>query len=159
MRRRRTTWAIVILALIAAGGIAWWVFYPKPTEEDRIRALIAGLERGIEAKAPSRVMAYFSEDYRDGSGIQRKALSVLVLRILRSDGDFEVTIRQTRIAVAGREATAILEGEATLTAGPQAVGRYFGTVTLTLRKEGRDWKIVSTDGWQQRVLQEAAGAA
>ena len=157
MGRRGITWAVVILALIAAGGIAWWALYPRPTEEDRIRALIAGLERGIEAKAPNRVMAFFSEDYRDDYRLRRKDLSFMVLKILRSEGDFEVAIRQSRVEVSGRDATATFEGEMTLTAGSQALGRYFGTVTLTLRKEGRDWRIVSTHGWQQRVLQDAGG--
>jgi len=159
MGGRGITWAVVILALIAAGGIAWWALYPKPTEEDRIRALIAGLERGIEAKAPNRVMAFISEDYRDDYRLRRKDLSFMVLKILRSEGDFEVALRQVRVEVEGRDAAATLEGEVTLTADSQALGRYFGTVTLTPRKEGRDWRIVSTQGWQQRVLHEAVGGS
>ena len=43
----------------------------------------------------------------------------------------------------------------TLSQGSQVVGRYMGTATLGLRKEGRDWRLVSSGGWQRRVLTAA----
>jgi len=153
MRGRGATWAGIILAIIAAGGIAWWILYPRPSAEDRIRALITQLQRGVEDKAPNRVMALISDDYRDDFRLRRKDLSILVLGALRTRADLAVAIHQSRIQVRGREATATLEGEATVSEGPEAVGRYFGTVTLLLRREPGGWKVVSTRGWQKRVLQ------
>lgn len=153
MSRRGATWVGIVLAIIAASGIGWWALYPRPSDEDRIRALITELRRGVEDKAPNRVMSLISDDYRDDFRLRRKDLSILVLGVLRTRADIAVAIHQSRIQVRGRKATATLGGEATVSEGPEAVGRYFGTVTLLLRKEPGGWKIVSTRGWQKRVLQ------
>jgi ketosteroid isomerase-like protein len=157
MRGRGTTWAIIILSLIAAGGIAWYVFYPQQTDEDRILALVAQVERGVEDKAPNRVLSVISDDYQDPFGLRRKDLTILVFRGLRSEGQFKVAMHTRRLRVAGRNATATLEGEVTLSQDSQTLGRYFGNVTLVLRKQGRRWKIVSTRGWQRRALQSLEG--
>ena len=104
MRGRGTTWAIIILLALAAGGIAWCVFYPRQTDEDRILAVVAQLQRGVEDKAPNRVLALISDDYQDDFGLRRKDLTILVFRGLRSEGQFKVAMRTRRIKIAGRKA-------------------------------------------------------
>jgi hypothetical protein len=157
MGGRGITWASIILAALAVGGFAWWLLYHGPSDEDRIRIVVADLKRGVEEKDPQRVVALISSDYRDDFALRRKDLAFLLLRALRTDGRFEVTIRRERIKVTGRDATATLDGEVTLSQGPETVGRYAGVITLLLRKEGRAWKLTGTRGWQGRLLQGLVG--
>jgi len=121
----------------------------KETEEDRVRKVIAGMQKAVEEKQVTAVLEHVSRSYQDPQGnnydgikgifafyfLRHRAVSVSIPSL-----DITVTNDMARVVfqaiLAGREG-----GESAGAILPDALGVY--QFNVVLRKEGDAWKVLS----------------
>lgn len=147
---RRTLWVLGLLVLVAAGAGYWLFLRPEPVSDRvQILRLIADVERAVEQKDVSGLMQHISEDYEDERGYTRRMVRRLVLAGARDPRTVDLSVDVADPEIKGDRATFVAEVDYALD-GSAAVGEtQHLTVVGHLRKEGRDWKVVSADGWQE----------
>ena len=155
MRISRTTAAVVVVAALAALGaaVAWRHLRPEPTDEERIRALLDGAARAVEARRPADVLAIVSERFA-GQGMGRREFQQFVtFHALRGSWNAVVPVA-TQVRVDGDRAEVVLDaalvrgGEGAGLAGklPQA-GDTWRIEAGLVREEG-GWKV-TTARWRR----------
>jgi hypothetical protein len=154
MNRRQILWvAGVALALIAA-GLTWRATRPRVSEEDRVREVIRGVVEGVQRKNMHDLMSPISQHYRDRSGYVRPDVHRLALAAFQEKGSYQVTVTRLDTVVQGDRARTELDADVYLTQDDGTQNVFSGTVQVDLRKEGRRWKIVSAEGWQEAGFEE-----
>ncbi len=145
MQVRNAVAGVAVVAALATGVVAWWALRPGPTDEERIRALLDGAARAVEARRPGDVLSAVSESF-EGEGMRRRELAQLVTyEVLRGSWNAVLPVA-TRVEVDGDRATALVD--AALVRGGAGAG-----LAGRLPEAGDTWRIEATlarepDGWK-----------
>ncbi len=145
MQVRTVVAGIAAAAALATGFVAWRALRPGPTDEERIRALLDGTARAVEARRPGDVLSAVSESF-EGEGMGRRELAQLVnYEVLRGSWNAVLPVA-TRVEVDGDRATALVD--AALVRGGAGAG-----LAGRLPEAGDTWRIEATlvrepDGWK-----------
>ncbi len=110
----RRAWLIFAVLFV----IAAWFLWPRPSEEDRVRAVVAAVAAGAEAGDVGDIMEHVSPRYHgseDGLGVDPRTLRAgLALQFLRR-GPIGVVLSPVEVTITGATAharfdAAVLEG-------------------------------------------------
>ncbi len=120
------------------------------TDEEQIRASLAQAEQGIEQGNVSKALDTVSRNYSDSHGMTRSIMRDGLLEALRSRASFDIVTEVKSLDVTGDQATVKVHVTVTAawaqSASPES---YEGDLTLTFAREGRKWRCVSAEGWQE----------
>jgi len=138
--------------LIAAGlsGLGWWWWQsrPRPSDEQRLAALVAGVAHGVEQHRLGEIVGPLSREYQDSRGYNYQGIWRQAVRYVGARYATRVQISNFQPEVAREVAVATLQVRVTSVAGVS----YQGALTLHFRREGlwgwRGWKITNSEGWQ-----------
>jgi hypothetical protein len=147
-----------ILIIVAAAGLLLYGGFRLirgcgQTEEDRVRAVIDAIEEAIESKDVGGVMAYVADNYKDGEGLQKQQIRLLLMREVLQGGKDGITIQRlgtTDVTLRGpsKNRTGASASFRAIVAG----GTSFGALTsdsevldfeVDLRKQDGDWLVES----------------
>jgi hypothetical protein len=154
MRISRTLVVAFLVALVTGGALlAWRGLRAGPSDEDRIRALLARASRAVEEKRPGDLMEAVSERFQ-GEGMGRRELQQFVTyNTLRGSWNAVIPVA-TRVQVDGDRAEAVVDvalvrggrGEGIAGRLPEAGDTWRLEAGLEREKEG--WRVVSAR-WQR----------
>ncbi|NPV46653.1 MAG: hypothetical protein HPY69_06830 [Armatimonadetes bacterium] len=142
---------VTLLVVAALGLAAWWLLVrPRPTDEERIYRLVADAARAVEMRNPSGVLRLVSESYHDPYGNSKRTLTQQVIAGLRSIDAITVVPEIASLEIQGDVATALVRARVRF--GDATEGRGVDLqVRLQLAREGRVWRVTSSDGWAPAV--------
>ena len=118
------------LALVVLG--TWW-YWPEPTEEDRVRAVVHAIVEGAENADVGDVLDHVSEHYAAADAGKPELRAVLTAQFLRR-GPITVLPGEIAVSIDGNRAHARFDA--------------------LLAESSRDWTEilpVSADGWHLEV--------
>jgi len=147
-----------VLIAIGAGLIAAGVWYyltrtPRLSDREQIIQMVVEVERAVEAGHTSTVLSYFSDDYKDSMGYDRRSLQRFLMGGLRDSGGIDVVAQLGEINVQGDSATLQVEADYAFGQSAGGDGSTHVALDVTLQRERRGWKIVRTEGWQGSMLE------
>jgi len=147
MTRRTKLLAGACLLALAAVGLWLLLRERKPAREQIVESIMA-LADAAEAQDVAGCMRLISADYRDSRENTRDVLWRLARGAFRDAESIDVTVYEPEITISGSEATATLEAELSAVT---STGRHSEKleVTFDFKREGRRWRIVEAEGWQQ----------
>jgi hypothetical protein len=147
MRKTLTILVCLNLIILATGC-------RTETEEDRVKTVITKIRKAAEEKDTGDVLQHLSRTYRDPQDHDYNGIKGLLLmyfyrhqRVAVYIPGIEVTVTDAS-ARAGFEA--VLTGAGTPESQPGILPETLGVYSfdVALRKEGKDWKVVSA-AWQR----------
>lgn len=143
-------WALLAIGagLIAAGVWYYLTRTPRLSDREQIIQMVVEVERAVEAGHTSTVLSYFSDDYKDSMGNDRRAMQRFLLAGLHDSGGIDVVAQLGEISVAGDTATVHVEAEYNFGQSAGGDGSRHVVLDVTLQRERRGWKIMAADGWQ-----------
>lgn len=142
---------VTLLAVAVVGSAAWWfLLRPRPTDEQRIYRLVADAARAVEMRNPSGVLRLISESYHDPYDNNKRALTQQVIAGLRSADSLTVVPEVASLQVQGDTAVALVRARVRFGDAAQSRGVDL-QVRLQLAREGRAWRVTSSDGWAPAV--------
>ena len=125
----------------------WWFFPNSPTDQDRIKSAIHEVAEGAETADIGRVMASFSDEYRDEEGLDRSGIYGVLWQQFQRRGPISVWLSPITVQLNGDSASArfevgLVEGNSqTSIAWP--VGAEALHFKVDFLREGGTWRIVS----------------
>lgn len=143
---------ITLLVVAVLGLAAWWlVMRPRPTDEERIYGLVADAARAVEMRNPSGVLRLVSESYHDPYDNSKRTLTQQVIAGLRSVDRITVVPEIASLEIQGDVATALVRARVRFGDATERRGGVDLQVRLQLAREGRVWRVTSSDGWAPAV--------
>jgi len=139
--RGRRTLRLVFL-VVCGSLLGWWLFHPRPTDQELIQELVARAEHGVETKSVDEIMSCVSDEYKDGSGLSRRDIWRLAMNWARSSEEAEVVIGSYDIEVASPRATGWFGVTVYLHAGAHRLELPEMQLTVEFEKERRGWRKV-----------------
>jgi hypothetical protein len=144
--KRRLLWpGLPILVLVAGAVILFLATRQRMTDEEQIRATFLQLEQDIRTRNAAGILSIVSKGYRDQHGFDYPAIRSLVFMWTRSQEKDELTLYNLKLHVEKKKAHATALAVVRRSTGSRL--EFTGNVELV--KEGRDWRVVSTSGWQE----------
>lgn len=120
------------------------------TGEEQIRASLAQIEQGIEQGNVSKALDGVSRNYSDSRGMTYSRMRDGLLQALRSGASFDIVTEVKSLSVAGDQATVKVHVKVSAGWGQSASPEFYeGDITLTFAREGRKWRCISAEGWQE----------
>ena len=152
--RRRLALAAALLAAVVAPWLLGACGREAVGPEAEIRALIDAGEQAAEARDLDAVMALVSGEYADAEGRSRRDLALYVRGLFALHPSLELLVRVESIELDGPE-----HARATLDVASVGRRRAEGvslaasdrTVTLNLRRDGGEWRVISAR-WSDRAI-------
>ena len=74
---------IVVLVLVGT-AFGWWLWHPRPTDQELIDELIARAEHGVETKSVDEIMSCLSRDYGGQGDLSREDMWRMAMQWARS---------------------------------------------------------------------------
>ena len=133
---------IIVPAAVILIGALVWLWYPHPSDQELILAVLQRAEHGIETKDTSELLSCISPDYRDPEGLTRTDVLRLAIQWARQAEQAEVTLQDRRIGVQPPAATADLEVALTLSGQGRAGSPANMHLRAAFQKERRGWRSV-----------------
>jgi len=159
MARRPLLLAAALLALAAAGLLAWRLSRAPPSDEERIQALLAAAARAAEEKRVGDVVEGVSERFQ-GEGLDRRGLKQLVAyQVMRGEW-VAVSIAGVRLEVTADTARAAVDvvlarsGSGKTLADLLPVNGSVQRLLLRMEREQGEWRVVRAR-WRAVPVQEA----
>lgn len=138
---------VLVALLIAAGGTAWWLLRPRPTDEERLYRVLTDVSRAVETRSPAGVLRHVSETYQDAYGNNKRALAQQVYGGLRSVERITVVPEVTSLQINGD--TAAMQIKARIWFGePGLANPTDVTVNARFARERGRWLVTWADGWE-----------
>ncbi|MGD8238996.1 MAG: hypothetical protein PVH68_10620 [Armatimonadota bacterium] len=148
--RTRLLIGLCLLPLAAVG--AWLLLRERKSPREQITDTILSLERAVEARDVTGCMRLFSADYRDSQGITRTVLRRLATEGLRDARSIDIIAYEPEIAFTASGATARVEAIVKVVTSQGRLERPL-TVTFSLQRERRRWRIVAAEDWQHLMAE------
>ncbi|MFQ5808930.1 MAG: nuclear transport factor 2 family protein [Armatimonadota bacterium] len=148
--RTRLLIGLCLLPLAAVG--AWLLLREPKSPREQIAETILSLERAVEAQDVAGCIRLFSPDYRDSQGITRAVLRRLATEGLRDAQSIDITAYEPEITFTESGATARVEAIVTAVTS-RGRQEWPLTVTFTLQRERRRWRIVAAEDWQHLMAE------
>jgi hypothetical protein len=145
----------IALAAVIVGAVAFWLTAAQPSPEQAITKAILRAEEEAERGSVVGVNRALSNDYQDAAGYTRRDLARMIALGLRAEQwEFSVQVGSLRVDDDGAESVLRI---GMWPEGAMAAKLDYA-VTLAWRREGRAWRIISSDGWQGSLEYQAADA-
>lgn len=147
MSRRMVVIGALVVILLAGLVAGYLLTRPQPTDEQKINALVVQAQQAVEKHNTTGLTRLISRDYVDKSGVTRQQLVAMIAQWTRGGEAVTVVPEITGLRING--AFADMQVRAQVWYGPDTSGggqEY--RITARLRKEGRDWKVISAEGWE-----------
>ncbi len=144
---------VIGAALIAVGAWYFLAKGPRPDDREQIIQMVVEVEQAVEARRTSTVISYFSEDYKDTMGYDRRSLQRFLMAGLHNSDGIDVVTQLGEIDVQGDTATVHVEADYAFGGSAGGDGSAHMSVDVTLQRERGGWKIVRADGWQGSMLE------
>ena len=143
MRAPRARRTLRLIVLVVCGSLlGWWLFQPRPTDEELIQEVVARAEHGVETKSVDEIMSCVSDEYRDGSGLSHRDIWRLAMNWARSPEEAEVVIGSDDVEVDSPRATGWFGVTVYLQVGARRVKLPEMQLTVRFEKERRGWRKV-----------------
>lgn len=142
-------WVVgVLLVLIVVGlAVLWFARRPQLSDQEQLLQLVAKAQTAAEKRDATGLSRLVSDSYRDKEGIDKHQLTGLIISWLRGAPPFTVVPSVTGTTIQGDTAQMQLQVRYWMGDPNTAQADEF-KMQLSLRREGREWKITSADGWQ-----------
>ncbi len=101
---RNRGFKIVLLVLVGT-ALGWWLWHPRPTDQELIEELIARADHGVETKSVDEIMSCLSRDYETQGDLSREDMWRMAMQWARSPAQADVLIEDYRLTLEGPEAT------------------------------------------------------
>jgi hypothetical protein len=138
-----------LLSIAAVGCLLFVVFgCHRETEQDKVKKVITSVQKAAEEKDVKKIITSLSRTYRDSQGNDYDSIKGFLLGFFFRHQRVHVYIPEIAISVddgsAKAEFQAVLTGGESGAAGimPESLGMY--AFEVSLRKEDKEWKVVST---------------
>jgi ketosteroid isomerase-like protein len=145
LKGRLTVYA-VIFALAAALAYAF-VLRPKIL----LKNAFGEMATAFEDEDVNRLMEYFSEDFRDESGVVRADVEDFLVFFFESRENIRCEVEKTQFLVRGKTAMVLVWGEIRFETrmgediGEKSVSLRDSPLTLTFAREPAGWRVVQVD--------------
>lgn len=153
---RRLAAAVAIIVVAAVGLAIYLMTRPQPTDEERLYRLVVQAQEAAQKHNAAGLTRLLSDSYKDSEGYDKHQLTGLIIGWLRGAPPFTVVPTITGYKVQGDTAQMQLQVRY-WTGDPSTAPADEFKVQLNLRREGRDFKVVSAGGWsaeQNRLMNE-----
>jgi len=144
--RRLLIVAAVLVVLIAVLGIGTYLGRPQPTDQQRLYRLLAGAQKAANNHNSTGLTHLLSRDYMDRSGMNRQQLVGMIVQWMRGGEDWYVVPEITDLQLHEDFADMALRVRMWRGREPTGSSEDFA-MAVRWRKEGRDWKIISAEGY------------
>ena len=134
--------AVIVLALV--GGV--WLTRPELTDEQKIHRLVAQAQRAADDHNSTGLTRLISRDYMDRSGITRQQMVAMIVQWMRGGEEMLVVPEITGLQIRPPFADMSLRVRMWHGREPSGPGEQFD-MAVRLRQEGRQWKVISADGY------------
>ncbi len=149
MRSRRAFITVTVLIVAVGGaGVAYLLGRPVPSDEQKIYALVAQAQRAVENHNSTGLTRLLSRDYMDRSGTTRQQLVGMIVQWMHGGEEVLVVPEITGLSIRDDFADLSLRVRLWMGREPSGPGEEFG-MTARLRREGRQWKVISAEGWSE----------
>ncbi len=145
-----------MIVIIAFGLFLSLPACQKENEQDRVKKIIATVQKAAEEKDIRKIINNLSRNYRDSKGNDYDGIKGLLLAYFFRHQKIHVFIPDIEVNIEDSRARAVFQ--AVLTGGsktetvtdifPESLGMYAFEVSLI--KESGDWKVISAQ-WDQSV--------
>lgn len=145
---KKLVYVIVLLVLLVIGFSTIRYYY---SDERRIKRIIEGGKRAVEAEDIRRCMSYVSIHYSDSHGLNYILVKRILEEVFREFDGFEVITRELRVTVNNDTATAGFKGAVIVNIEGMRgflVGGNDGPIEIKvdLNRERFGWKVVRVEG-------------
>ncbi len=143
--------ALLLIFLGALGVGTYWgvrsILHRRPrTPEEEVRFALRQLKEATEALDVERALSFVSHDYKDDQGNTFRTLRRLALRAKEEIAYLSIFTSPWEVEVKGKEAVArSTVSYYALSHNGESDSDTF-KVTVYLRREGRRWKVYSSEG-------------
>jgi hypothetical protein len=136
----------VLIAVVIALVVAAVLGRPHLTDQQKLYALVAQAQKAVENRNATGLTRLLAQDYADSYGTNRRQLVGMIVQWMRSGEEVLVVPEITDLQI--REPFADMSLRVRMWRGREPSGRSEEcAMTLRLRQEGRDWRVVSAEGW------------
>lgn len=142
-------WILVVLVLLIAArwGVMWWFGRQAPSDEHQLVQLVAIAQAAAQERNSTGLTRLLSDDYRDKDGNTKQQMTAMIVGWLRGAASYKVVPEVLSTDI--QDGTARMQLKVRYwTAEPIAGAGNEFRMALALRKEGRQWKVTSAEGWQ-----------
>lgn len=145
---RKFIYGTIAVILIAVGFFIIRYYY---SDERRIKRIIEGGRKAVEAEDIKRCMSYVSIHYSDSHGLNYILVKRILEDVFREFDGFEVITRELRVTVNNDTATAGFKG-AVIVNIEEIRGFLVGgndgpiEIKVALNRERFGWKVVRVEG-------------
>jgi hypothetical protein len=150
MRGRQRRAVVGFVGVVAVAAVGWWLSRPRVSDEERIMAVVARAEHGVETKNRDEVMSCVAKDYEDTGGLSRADIFRLALSWEKSSEQAEVWIDDYTIDVTPPTATGQFQVRVEFSQGGQTEPEVRLPLTVEFEKERRGlkkvWAVKSVSG-------------
>ena len=143
---RRIAAVIAVLGIVAAVGFVAFRCRPQPDDRALIERLVADAQVAVQRRDLRKIMRIIDDNYHDRYGYTKQDLRRLAISAGRSFHSIRVAPTIKGIVVADGKAS--LQVDVLVWVDEQLQPDQY-TIRATLVKRGRQWKVISSDGWQQ----------
>ncbi|MBU0609799.1 MAG: hypothetical protein KKI08_18080 [Armatimonadetes bacterium] len=147
-RRRVLIVGAALLAGLVALGVAYLLGRPTPTDQQKIYALVAQGQGAVEQRNATGLTRLISRDYFDRTGTTRQQLVGMIVQWMHGGEEVMVVPEISGLDLRGDFADMSLRVRLWRGNEPSGPGEEYA-MAVRLRKEGRDWKVISAEGWAE----------
>ncbi|MHB8997524.1 MAG: hypothetical protein ACYC63_19945 [Armatimonadota bacterium] len=143
-------WILIVLVLLIAArwGVMWWFGRQPPSDEQQLVQLVATAQAAAQERNPTGLTRLLSDDYRDKDGNTKQQMTAMIVGWMR--GATSYTVVPEVLSTDIQDGTAQMQLKVRYWAAEPIAGAGDEfRMSLALRKEGRQWKVTSAEGWQQ----------
>jgi hypothetical protein len=148
---------VLLLALVAAGSLLWWVTHRK-SDRQLIDDVIAKVVHGVETKSLDEIMECVAPDYQDDTGLSRVDVWRGAAQWVRTVDAAAVTIDNYFVDIQPPTATGTFEVRMQVTRNGQILELGPMHLTVQFEKERRRfkrvWLVKSVSGYSPSRLLE-----
>ena len=139
---------VLIVSVVVFIAYLTWK-HVSVSEEDRIMAVFAEIEEGLEQRKSLRVLGHISPDYHDSEGNKKPELRMLLQMLNRASEAVMVSIRKESITIEGDTAEAELHVSAKIVAQGRQLeplpDQGAETMSANLKKEDGEWVVTASN--------------
>lgn len=148
MKTRTSPFAVglALVALAVGAALLWQFTRPRPTDEQRLHALLTNAQEAAEKRSIGGLTRLISRDYHDRMGIDKRQMNGMIASWLQGAPPLKVVPTVVGLKVNGE--TADMQVKIRYWSGdPNSPGGEFA-MALRWQKARGEWKITSAEGWE-----------
>jgi type II secretory pathway pseudopilin PulG len=142
-------WILVILVLLIAArwGAMWYFGRAQLTDEQQLVRSVARAQEAAQKRDPGGLTKLLSDGYMDKAGNNKQQMTAMIVGWMRGAPPYTVVPEVTKTDITGDTALMQLKVRYWATQPASGPGDEF-RMAVAWRKEGRQWKVTSAEGWE-----------